>query len=678
MRFGSTAIPTCRCRRGRRSSVSVTQARATMSSRSRASGTWTCERSRRSGASARPGCCSRRSSPVRSGPGPCCTPSPLRRSTRSATRSGGSPANTRITGPSRFPCPRFSRRPRSRDPRACAENHEASGQVARPAQGDRNRRGGRRARSADRRPRDPERDAAGRAGPDRARLRARDDGFSTLSPEPARRAPGGPRRGLDGALQPPAHAADASHGGRDRPGRGHRGAEILPLSGGRLAAGNRDRRRSRGRAAAARELRRARPGRVRQRQPGEGFVHAILLRQRLRRAAPGRRHGRQLHGRRQTPRNLLRADRRKLRPQSDAAARRRGGQLHRLRASRRAAAHPLGGAERPRPRCAAAFRPAARRVPGGSAPAQLPYGAISDSVMPTPEKSPQSPSGPAQVLSLGDATAIIVGLIIGAGIFGTPSIVAGAVESPGLLVAVWVAGGAFSVIGALCYAELATAFPSAGGEYHFIGRAYGRSLAFLYGWARMTVVVAGSIAVFAYLFGDYMSRVIDLGPRSSAIWAALVVTVLTAVNYAGIREGKLTQNFFTFLECAGLVLIVVAGFALAPDPAPVAAAGGGAPWYMDAGIGSAMVFVLFTYGGWNDAAYISAEVRDRRRNMVRALLLSIGIVTLLYLLVNLAYLKGLGYQGMVRSDAVAADLMKRVWGPAGEKVISVMIALAAR
>ena len=297
--------------------------------------------------------------------------------------------------------------------------------------------------------------------------------------------------------------------------------------------------------------------------------------------------------------------------------------------------------------------------------------------MPSPENPPQhSISGPGQVLSLGDATAIIVGLIIGAGIFGTPSIVAGAVESPGLLVAVWVAGGAFSVIGALCYAELATAFPSAGGEYHFIGRAYGRSLAFLYGWARMTVVVAGSIAVFAYLFGDYMSRVIDLGPRSSAIWAALVVTVLTAVNYAGIREGKLTQNFFTFLECAGLVLIVVAGFVLAPDPAP-AAAGGGAPWYMGAGIGSAMVFVLFTYGGWNDAAYISAEVRDRRRNMVRALLLSIGIVTLLYLLVNLAYLKGLGYQGMVRSDAVAADLMKRVWGQAGEKVISVMIAIAA-
>jgi amino acid transporter len=183
--------------------------------------------------------------------------------------------------------------------------------------------------------------------------------------------------------------------------------------------------------------------------------------------------------------------------------------------------------------------------------------------------------------------------------------------------------------------------------------------------------------VFAYLFGDYMSRVIPLGPQSSAIWAVIVVAVLTLVNWAGIREGKLTQNFFTFLECSGLVIIVVAGFAFAPDPEPVAASAGGAPWYMGAGIGSAMIFVLFTYGGWNDAAYISAEVRDRKRNMARALLFSIGIVTVLYVLVNIAYLKGLGYGPMSRSDAVAADLLKRAWGPFGEKLISVMIAIAA-
>lgn len=286
---------------------------------------------------------------------------------------------------------------------------------------------------------------------------------------------------------------------------------------------------------------------------------------------------------------------------------------------------------------------------------------------------------PRATLSLFDAVAMIVGLIVGAGIFGTPSIVAGAVGSESMLVAAWIAGGVFSIIGALCYAELATAFPSAGGEYHFLQKAFGRSLAFLYGWARMTVIVAGSIAVFAYLFGDYMSRIVNLGAHSSAIWAALVVGLLTIVNYLGIREGKVTQNIFTVLEVSGLVLIIIAGLVLAVPAAPAApaAAGAGQPWYMGAGIGSAMVFVLFTYGGWNDAAYISAEVRNRERNMVRALLLAIGLVTSLYVLVNLAYLKGLGYDAMAHSNAVAADLLKNVWGTAGEKLIACMIAIAA-
>ncbi len=285
---------------------------------------------------------------------------------------------------------------------------------------------------------------------------------------------------------------------------------------------------------------------------------------------------------------------------------------------------------------------------------------------------------PRASLSLTDAVAMIVGLIVGAGIFGTPAIVAGAVESEALLVTVWVAGGIFSILGALCYAELATAFPSAGGEYHFLQKAFGRQIAFLYGWARMTVIVAGSIAVFAYLFGDYMSRIVNLGANSSAIWAALVVSGLTIVNYAGIREAKITQNLFTVLEVGGLVLIVVTGLILAGEPPAAApAAAGSGPWYMGAGIGSAMVFVLFTYGGWNDAAYISAEVKDREKNMARALLCSIGIVTLLYVLVNLAYLKGLGYSAMARSDAVAADLLKNVLGSTGEKLISFMIAVAA-
>jgi amino acid transporter len=298
--------------------------------------------------------------------------------------------------------------------------------------------------------------------------------------------------------------------------------------------------------------------------------------------------------------------------------------------------------------------------------------------MSTPEKSPQSSSGPAQVLSLGDATAIIVGLIVGAGIFKTPSLVAGFSAGETMMIVWWVAGGLISIVGAMCYAELATAYPSAGGEYHFLGRAFGRQIAFLYGWARLTVIVAGSIALFAFLFGDYFSRVVNLGEHSPALWAGIVVIALTAVNYVGIRAGKATQDVFTVLEVGGLVLIVVAGLFLAPEVpavAPAVAAEAMKPWH--AGAGLAMIFVLFTYGGWNDAAYISAEVRERERNMARALFLSIGLVMLLYVLVNLAYLKGLGYAGMAKSDAVAADLLGRVWGPAGEKLISVMIAIAA-
>ena len=288
---------------------------------------------------------------------------------------------------------------------------------------------------------------------------------------------------------------------------------------------------------------------------------------------------------------------------------------------------------------------------------------------------------PKASLTVFDACTMIVGLIVGAGIFGTPATVAGAMGDEMSMLAVWVAGGAFSIIGALCYAELATAFPSAGGEYHFIQRAYGRSLAFLYGWARMTVIVAGSIAVFAYLFGDYMSRVINLGANSSAIWATLIVIALTALNYRGIEEGRITQNIFTVLEVGGLLLIIVAGLLLAapPAPPPVIAAGAaasGGPWYMGAGLGTAMLFVLFTYGGWNDAAYISGEVRGER-NMARALLIAISVVAVLYVLVNLAYVKGLGIYAMSRSDAVAADLLKAVWGSAGEKIISIMVAIAA-
>ncbi|HEY6865322.1 MAG TPA: APC family permease, partial [Burkholderiales bacterium] len=221
--------------------------------------------------------------------------------------------------------------------------------------------------------------------------------------------------------------------------------------------------------------------------------------------------------------------------------------------------------------------------------------------------------------------------------------------------------------------ELATAYPSAGGEYHFIGRAFGRVPAFLYGWSRMTVIVVGPMAGFAFVFGDYCARLFSLGGYSSAIYAAIVIVVLTWVNIVGIRAGKTTQNVSTALLVIGLIVVIAVGLfsGAAPEaaaPAPAAAS--------LSGIGLAMVFVLYTYGGWNDAAYISAEVRERERNMSRSLFYSLGVVTVLYVLINLAYVKGLGFAGVAKSDAVAADLLVRFWGAPGEKLISVVVALA--
>lgn len=295
--------------------------------------------------------------------------------------------------------------------------------------------------------------------------------------------------------------------------------------------------------------------------------------------------------------------------------------------------------------------------------------------------SPSDPQArPGPTLSLPEAVAIIVGIVVGAGIFKAPALVAQFAGSPVWMFAAWIAGGLVSLAGALCYAELAAAWPDAGGDYHFLGRAYGRRVAFLFAWARFSVITTGSIALLAFVFGDYANRVIELGPRGATIWAVTVVVMLTWINLRGIRWGARTQAWLTLAEVVGLLLVgaagawlVAGGTSLAEAQPAAVAQGGGVP----PAIGLAMVFVLLTYGGWNEAAYLGAELRDARRNMLRALVASIALVTCLYLLVNWAMLRGLGLQGMARSDAVAADLLQAAFGPAGGKAVSVMVAIAA-
>jgi basic amino acid/polyamine antiporter, APA family len=291
------------------------------------------------------------------------------------------------------------------------------------------------------------------------------------------------------------------------------------------------------------------------------------------------------------------------------------------------------------------------------------------------EHTTQTVAQPRPVLELWDAIALIVGIVVGAGIFKSPSLVAANAGGAWTMLAAWLLGGIVSLIGALCYAELATACPHAGGDYHFLTRAYGRKLSFLFAWARLAVITTGSIALLAFVFGDYCSRLYSLGEHSSALYAASIVIVLTAVNIAGVKAGARTQNWLTILEVLGLLAVAVAGLVLAPAAATAALPGGAGPG--QPAFGLCMVFVLLTYGGWNEAAYISAELKEARKNMLRALMWSMFILTALYLLVNLAYLRGLGLAGMARSQVVAADLLQQVWGSAGAQLISVMIAVAA-
>ncbi len=288
--------------------------------------------------------------------------------------------------------------------------------------------------------------------------------------------------------------------------------------------------------------------------------------------------------------------------------------------------------------------------------------------------STPSTAAPRQTLSVTDACAMIVGIVIGAGIFRAPSIVAGSVSTETVFIALWVAGGVISLIGALCYAELGSAFPNAGGEYHFLSRAFGSKPAFLFAWARMSVIQTGAIAAIAFVFGDYATQLWPLGGNSAVIYAVCAVLAVTALNLAGTRESKSVQTVLTAALALAISAVIVAGFlhgGAHPAPAPAPAAS--APLFSQL----ALIFILLTYGGWNEAAYLTAEMQDARRNIVRALVLGILAVTVLYVLLNLAYLNVLGLEGMKNSRAVAADLMQATLGGAGRAVLSIIVMAAA-
>jgi amino acid transporter len=275
-------------------------------------------------------------------------------------------------------------------------------------------------------------------------------------------------------------------------------------------------------------------------------------------------------------------------------------------------------------------------------------------------------------LSVPDGIFLTVGMVIGVGIFKLPSLVAGNTASPTAFLLAWLLGGVVSLCGALVYAELAARHPETGGEYAFLQRGLGRGAAFVFAWSRMTVIQTGAIAAVAFAFGDYASEILRLGEKSSAVWAAVAVVAFTLLNFAGTLQSKTLQKVMEVVLIAALVLLALAALTAGGTPKPAAPAAGA-----HLSFGLAMIFVLFTYGGWNEAAYLAGEVRDARRNMVRILVWGIVAVTALYLLVNLGYLAALGLGGMRDSKAVAVDAIRLVAGEKGAVLVALIVCVSA-
>jgi basic amino acid/polyamine antiporter, APA family len=304
------------------------------------------------------------------------------------------------------------------------------------------------------------------------------------------------------------------------------------------------------------------------------------------------------------------------------------------------------------------------------------------------------PSGvPRQQLSLLDSTSIIVGIIIGSAIYSaSPDIAAGAARfadwvvgdraggseswvaqlSLASLLGVWLIGGLIALVGAMCYAELATAFPQAGGTYVFLSQAFGRYVGFAFAWAEFWIVRPGNVGAIAFVMARYARELVVPGMKDGT-WLELLLAVaaiaaITLLNAVGLKAGTWTQNVLTAAKVAGLAAIVVTAVTMAP--------GGEYPVLPDkpyATLSLALILVMFAYGGWADMSFVAAEVRDPARNISRALILGTTAVMTIYLLVTLAFVRVLGVRGLAASDAVAAEVMSLRLGAWGSTAISLLV-----
>jgi APA family basic amino acid/polyamine antiporter len=274
---------------------------------------------------------------------------------------------------------------------------------------------------------------------------------------------------------------------------------------------------------------------------------------------------------------------------------------------------------------------------------------------------------------------MVVGGIIGSGIFFTPAEVGRALPTGPLILGVWALGGVVALAGALTYAELGAMMPEAGGAYVYIRRAFGDLAAFLCGWMTLLLISTGALAAVAMGFAGYAARYLDLAPVGGPLgMAALTILVLGVTNYLGIRPGAAVQNVLTVAKIVALGALIVAGVVIwsrlgAPSPMPGAPA---ARVPLAAGLAAAFVAVLFTIGGWQQLNMVAGEIRRPEWTIPRALTIGIAIVIAIYLGANAVYLRALGRDGLAASAAVAADTATRLVGPSGANLITIAAMLS--
>lgn len=276
-----------------------------------------------------------------------------------------------------------------------------------------------------------------------------------------------------------------------------------------------------------------------------------------------------------------------------------------------------------------------------------------------------------------DATMVVVGGIIGSGIFVVPAVVAQRLPTPGLVLAAWAVGGAIALAGAFAFAELATLYPAAGGQYVYLREAYHPLVAFLFGWASLVMIQGGGLAAVAITFAQYALRGLGRDVANAGVGAAVSIAVVAAVNYVGVKPGSRLLNLLVVLKMGALGALILGGLLLPHSAAPVPATPLPplSPGLL--GFGAALLPILFAYGGWQSVNLVAEETRDPRRTIPLALLVGMGIVVAVYLLANVVYLAVLSRPGLAATATPAADALRSLFGPEADRLFAAAIAVSA-